>query len=111
MRLTPLELSKSLPLTNSVTLTKIRATQFYHLLSRRGENMKLKIVMLALVVFFAGTVVTSAQSPHMGTWKLNEAKSKLPKGATKNQTVVYEAAGDQIKVTLDGVDASGSAIH
>jgi hypothetical protein len=67
--------------------------------------------MLALVVLFAGAVVASAQNPHMGTWKLNEAKSKLPKAATKNHTVVYEAAGDQIKVTVDGVDGSGTAIH
>ena len=73
--------------------------------------MKIKMILLALVVFFAGTVVASAQNPHMGTWKLNEAKSKLPKGATKNHTVVYEAAGDQIKVTVDGVDGSGTAIH
>jgi len=73
--------------------------------------MKIKMMMLALVVFFAGTVVASAQNPHMGTWKLNEAKSKFPKGATKNHTVVYEAAGDQIKVTVDGVDGSGNAVH
>ena len=73
--------------------------------------MKIKMILLALVVFFAGTVVASAQNPHMGTWKLNEAKSKFPKGATKNHTVVYEAAGDQIKVTVDGVDGSGTAIH
>jgi hypothetical protein len=73
--------------------------------------MKIKMILLALVVFFAGTVVASAQNPHMGTWKLNEAKSKFPKGATKNHTVVYEAAGDQIKVTVDGVDGSGAAIH
>jgi hypothetical protein len=73
--------------------------------------MKIKMILLALVVFFAGAVVASAQNPHMGTWKLNEAKSKFPKGATKNHTVVYEAAGDQIKVTVDGVDGSGAAIH
>jgi hypothetical protein len=73
--------------------------------------MKIKMILLALVVFFAGAVVASAQNPHMGTWKLNEAKSKFPKGATKNHTVVYEAAGDQIKVTVDGVDGAGTAIH
>lgn len=74
--------------------------------------MKIKIVMCALAVVFASAIVCSAQpSAHMGTWKLNEAKSKFPKGATKNHTVVYEAAGDQTKVTVDGVDGSGSAIH
>jgi hypothetical protein len=47
----------------------------------------------------------------MGTWKLNEAKSKFPKGATKNNTVTYEASGDSTKVTVDGVDGSGNAVH
>jgi phage gp45-like len=47
----------------------------------------------------------------MGTWKLNEAKSKLAAGATKNNTVVYEAAGDSVKVTIDGVDAAGKPTH
>jgi len=47
----------------------------------------------------------------MGTWKLNEGKSQLASGAVKNNTVAYEAAGDQIKVTIDGTDPSGNATH
>ena len=47
----------------------------------------------------------------MGTWKLNEAKSKFAPGAAKNMTVVYAAAGDSIKVTVDGVDADGKPAH
>ncbi|MEN3370527.1 MAG: hypothetical protein V7609_2670 [Verrucomicrobiota bacterium] len=47
----------------------------------------------------------------MGTWKLNEAKSKLGTGAPKNNTVVYAAAGDSIKVTVDGTDADGKSAH
>ena len=47
----------------------------------------------------------------MGTWKLNEAKSKLAPGAPKNNTVVYAAAGDSIKVTVDGTDAEGKPAH
>src|SRR5258706_14044820 len=73
--------------------------------------MKVKVILLALAVFFLGAVVCSADSPHMGTWKLNEAKSHFSKGATKNNTVVYEAAGDDIKVTVDGTDGSGAAVH
>src|SRR5689334_7949146 len=73
--------------------------------------MKLKAIVFGLVVLFASAVVCAAQSPHMGTWKLNEAKSKFPKGATKNHTVVYEAAGDQTKVTVDGTAADGSSVH
>jgi hypothetical protein len=48
----------------------------------------------------------------MGTWKLNEAKSKLAPGMGKNNTVVYAAAaGDKVKVTVDGVDKDGKATH
>ena len=50
-------------------------------------------------------------NPHMGTWMLNEAKSKSAAGAAKNQTVIYAAAGDQIKVTVDGKDADGKSTH
>ena len=73
--------------------------------------MKVKVIVLTLAVFFAGVAVCSADSPHMGTWKLNEAKSHFSPGASKNHTVVYEAAGDQTKVTVDGTDGSGSARH
>ena len=73
--------------------------------------MKLKVIALGLAMFFVGAVVCSADSPHMGTWKLNEAKSKFAAGATKNHTVVYEAAGDKVKITVDGTDADGNAVH
>jgi hypothetical protein len=73
--------------------------------------MKPKMILFGLGILFASAVVCAAQSPHMGTWKLNEAKSKFPKGATKNHTVVYEMVGDDVKVTVDGTDATGGAIH
>lgn len=47
----------------------------------------------------------------MGTWKLNEAKSKFAPGTGKNHTVVYAAAGDSVKITVDGTDANGKATH
>jgi len=73
--------------------------------------MKLRVIALGLTMFFLGAVVCSADSPQMGTWKLNDAKSKFSAGAAKNNTVVYEAAGDQIKVTVDGTDGAGAATH
>jgi hypothetical protein len=48
---------------------------------------------------------------HMGTWKLNEAKSKIAPGVAKNSTVVVEDAGDNIKVTVDGTDSDGKPVH
>ena len=75
------------------------------------DVMKAKAIALALPLFFAAVVLAVDTSPHMGTWKLNEAKSKIPAGAPKNTTVVYEAAGDMIKVTVDGVDGDGKPAH
>jgi hypothetical protein len=72
--------------------------------------MKTKTFLLSLTVFCLAVAVCLA-SPHMGTWKLNDAKSKFAAGATKNHTVVYAAAGDQVKVTVDGTDAQGKSIH
>ncbi len=43
----------------------------------------------------------------MGTWQLNEAKSKLPAGALKVSTITYTASGDSITCTLAGTDGSG----
>jgi len=47
----------------------------------------------------------------MGTWKLNEAKSKLGPDAAKNITVVYAISGDRIKVAVNGVDRAGKPVH
>ena len=73
--------------------------------------MKRRVILLSLAVLFVSVTVCLADDPHMGTWKLNEAKSKISPGAPKNNTVVYEAAGDSVKVTVDGVDADGNAAH
>jgi hypothetical protein len=73
--------------------------------------MKPKMILLALGLALFMAPVCFAQNLHMGTWKLNEAKSKFAPGAAKNHTVVYEAAGDQTKVIVDGTDAAGNAIH
>jgi hypothetical protein len=47
----------------------------------------------------------------MGTWKLNDAKSKLSPGAPKNHTVIYAAEGDKVKITVDGTDSDGKPVH
>lgn len=73
--------------------------------------MKARAIILTLVVCFAGAAVCFADNPHMGTWKLNEAKSKIAPGSPKFNTVVYEAAGDNTKVTVDGADGDGKPLH
>lgn len=53
------------------------------------------------------TGVCFGANPHMGTWKLNEAKSKIAPGMGKNLTVVYAEQQKKMKVTVDGVDKDG----
>jgi len=74
--------------------------------------MKARTIVLALALFLVATAVGYAKTnPNMGTWKLNEAKSKIAAGSPKNHTVVYEESGADIKVTVDGTDAAGNATH
>lgn len=73
--------------------------------------MKTRTVLLTLALCFVGVAVVFAEDANMGTWKLNEAKSLFATGAAKNSTVVYEAAGDSVKVTVDGTDKDGKPTH
>jgi hypothetical protein len=72
--------------------------------------MKAKTIALTISLFFASVAVGFQNNPQIGTWKLNEAKSKFA-GKARNHTVVYEASGDQTKVTVDGVDENGGSVH
>ena len=72
--------------------------------------MKAKTIALTISLVFVSVALGFQSNPQMGTWKLNEAKSKFA-GKARNQTVSYEAAGDQTKVTVDGVDDNGAAVH
>lgn len=72
--------------------------------------MKTKAIALTISLVFVSAAIGFQGNPNMGTWKLNEAKSKFA-GKARNHTVVYEAAGDQVKVIVDGVDESGGTVH
>ena len=73
--------------------------------------MKTRTIVLTLALCFVAAAVCFASDVQAGTWKLNEAKSKLAPGQPKNSTVVYEATGDDVKVTVDGTDKDGKATH
>ena len=73
-----------------------------------------KFVTLGVVVVvasaFAGTVSAQTNSD-LGTWKLNLAKSTFSPGpAPKSRTVVYAAAGQGVKFSLEGVNADDSKV-
>ena len=73
--------------------------------------MKTRAILSFLVAFFACLAVCLAADPNIGTWKLNESKSKIAPGTPKNTTVVYVADGGRIKVIVDGVDKDGKPTH
>jgi hypothetical protein len=68
----------------------------------------------SVALLVTGLVVTRPQvalaqsDPHLGTWVLNVGKSKYTPGPTpKEQTSVYSAAGQGIKVATKGTSADG----
>lgn len=73
--------------------------------------MKTKTAVLVSVLCLSGSVVCLAGDANVGTWKLNEAKSRFGPGAPKNHTVVYEGSKHNMKVTVDGTDADGKPTH
>jgi hypothetical protein len=76
------------------------------------ERMKTKTLGLTLVLWFlAGAAVCIAADPQMGTWKLNEAKSKFTPGTTKFSTVTFKNMFGQVKATQDGIGPDGKPMH
>ena len=73
--------------------------------------MKPRTIVLTAALCLLAVAASFAGSPNLGTWKLNETKSKVPAMAPKNNTVVYEAVGDKVKVTVDGTDGQGKPTH
>jgi lipopolysaccharide export LptBFGC system permease protein LptF len=73
--------------------------------------MKTRIAVMALALSFMAAGACFAANPHLGTWKLNEAKSKLAPGMGKSTMVTYAEQKDKIKVTVDGIDKDGKATH
>ncbi len=73
--------------------------------------MKARTIILNMTLCLVAVAVCFAADANMGTWKLNEAKSKLNPAAPKNHTVIYEAAGDNTKVIVHGTTSDGKEAH
>src|SRR5213596_1742587 len=73
--------------------------------------MKIRMIGLTLAFCFLGTAAGLAADPQMGTWKLNESKSKITPGTLKNTQVVYSSMFGQVKIKADGIDANGRPSH
>jgi hypothetical protein len=73
--------------------------------------IKSRIAVMVLAVSFIATAACFAANPQMGTWKLNEGKSKFAPGMGKSTTVAYSEQGDKITVSVDGMDKDGKPTH
>jgi hypothetical protein len=67
--------------------------------------------VLTTALWLTAVAVGFAADPNVGSWKLNETKSKIAAGTPKNLTVVYTAVGDSYKCVVDGVDGTGKPTH
>src|ERR1700680_5070225 len=67
-------------LQNSPGRTRIRPRKISPTTIRNGGDMKAKMSLLTLALCFAARTLCFASDAQMGTWKLNEAKSKIPAG-------------------------------
>ena len=73
--------------------------------------MKTKAIGLTLVICFLAGAACFAANPQMGSWKLNETKSKATPWMGKVTMVVYKSMLGQVKVTVDGTDEKGKPTH
>jgi hypothetical protein len=73
--------------------------------------MKTRTALASLAWLLVGVAMGATLDGHMGTWKLNESKSKFAAGATKNHTVIYTAVEDGLKVMVDGTTNDGKPVH
>jgi hypothetical protein len=73
--------------------------------------MKARTIALTLMLCFLGAVALSAQDVQMGTWKLNAAKSRFSRGAMRYSVVVFQAAGEEVTVTVGGTDGHGKPVR
>jgi hypothetical protein len=74
-------------------------------------NRKTFVCIGALLLLAVGISYAAGNDAFLGTWKLNEAKSKIAPGLPKNSTVVNTVDGDNVKIGIDGTDAKGQPYH
>jgi hypothetical protein len=73
--------------------------------------IKTRIAVVAVILSFVSATFSYAANAHIGTWKANEAKSKVAPGMGRTKTVHYAEKKDQLQVTVDGVDKDGKPTH
>jgi hypothetical protein len=75
------------------------------------KNLFVSSLLLCVATLF-GSQAAFAGENWVGSWKLNAAKSKFTSEAvTRAQTLSFEATAAGIKLTSEGTDPQGKAMH
>lgn len=78
---------------------------------RHSTHTKVILIVAVALMLLHTAADCFAANPHIGTWRFNEAKSKMHAGVTKNNTITYSEQGERIKATADGTDSDGKPNH
>jgi hypothetical protein len=71
----------------------------------------MRIALSLLAVCMSATLLPAADSPYIGTWKLNVAKSKYNPGpAMKEERIRFETDGEKMRRIAEGTDGDGKPI-
>ena len=75
---------------------------------RVSHRVGIAAVLVASLIVLASEAGFAQGDPLVGTWVLNVAKSKYSPGPPpKEQTTIFEAAGQGLKVSTTGIDSAG----
>jgi hypothetical protein len=72
--------------------------------------MKTRSILMLGITLWVACAVHAADDPFIGTWKINNAKSKQA-NVPKSQINRFEAMPNGVKFMLDAEDQSGKKIH
>jgi len=75
---------------------------------RHTTHTSVVLIVTIALTLLQTTADCVEPNPHIGTWRFNEAKSKMHAGVTKNNTITYAEQGDRIKMSADGIHSDGT---
>jgi hypothetical protein len=79
---------------------------------RAGRRVSLLTVIAATTIVAVAAAFAQAPNPHVGSWRLNVAKSTYSPGpAPKSATTKIEAVAGGFKYTVDQVTGDGAVRH
>ena len=76
-----------------------------------NPHMTAKAIILTVALCFVGEASCFAKERTRGHVEAKRGQVRVKPRGPKNQTVVYEVAGDNVKVTVDGTDNDGKPLH